>query len=1224
MNAIVPASIDGEVILPGDCITVRAALHPLKTSHVTVEVPVGLTLAEIVERVQAESGEVTCLPHGLVLDLLTELGCERIPPEHWSRVRAKAGVTVVIRAVPGQGGGGLFKTILSVALIAVSLAAPFIAPLIGVSAAAIGGVAAVGMLGLNVLFPARPAQLKSQKTRTSYSISAGNSADLYGPVPSILGRMRVFPKYAAPPYTEFVGADQYLRMLFCWGYGPLDITDIKIGETPITDYEGVEIETFFGYPTDGKPTLYPSTVIQEDLSIDLVHTGGVRSQRTTASDTTEIACDFVWPQGLIEVSNKKGKRSSRSASIQVRYRASGSSDDWTVLANLNVTAKTQDVIRRSVRGVVPKGQYDVDVYKTSGDYTGDDRTVAEQVTWTALKSMRNEAPLAFPYPLAITALRIKATGQLNGVIQNINGICTSRVTAFDEATETWIEDTPSQNPADLYRWVLQNPASPEQKADDEIDLPALERWHAYNTTEGFAFNQVRDFVASPASVLDDVSSAGRGMRIMRDGLFSVVWDEPTSDIVQTFTPRNSWGFQGVNTYKKTMHGLRVPFINEDNGWQDDERTVYDDGFDKSNATRLQQVEFPGVTDPDLIWKHGRFHLAQVKLRPATYKLSVDVENLICTRGDRVRVNHDVPMFGLVSGRVKAVSADGVVTLDERVLMDPDKTYAIRCRSVSMSRYFTVTTVDGYTNEVSIGDVANPPMPDDLFTFGEAGQESVILKVLSISPGDDLTADMTFVDDAPAISQADEGEIPPYDSQISVPVNPATIRPSIVDLDESSTPDGLLPLATLIWRAAPTTSPVRYEIIKRFDDGSAEFGASEFVDAPLDRISWVDLDPGNWTFRVRALFRDGSSSSWAELQTYVLSTEQVPPDVQNLLINILGDQATFTWDAPAEPVAWLELRHASVLVDASWQTATPIVLKATGQSVQVPMNTGTFLAKFVSGSYVYSANAAEVIVSNSGITTMNAVEEVVEESPFMGVHDDTYEAEGAIRLLYLQDFFAYEDFFAIEDIFLGPAGIASEGTYTFANSLDLLQSFTSRVSAEITAYGVALNDNAFAVPDMFAEEDAFGVDPASWTLSLEMRTTEDDPTDPDAVWSSWRELVVGDYTARAFQFRVVLESLVYGVTPAVERVRIKVDMPDRLEVQKDVTVPVEGLPVVFSPAFLRLKGLLVTAQDLNTGDYLEITGKDENGFTLAVKDKDGNPVARTADWQAVGYGRRMAA
>jgi len=71
------------------------------------------------------------------------------------------------------------------------------------------------------------------------------------------------------------------------------------------------------------------------------------------------------------------------------------------------------------------------------------------------------------------------------------------------------------------------------------------------------------------------------------------------------------------------HAFRIKFKNEDNGYDDDERIVYDDGYTSENATLFESIEFPGITDPDLIWKFGRFHIAQARLRPEVYSLYMD-------------------------------------------------------------------------------------------------------------------------------------------------------------------------------------------------------------------------------------------------------------------------------------------------------------------------------------------------------------------------------------------------------------------------------------------------------------------------------------------------------------------------------------------------------------------------------------------------------------------------
>ena len=66
--------------------------------------------------------------------------------------------------------------------------------------------------------------------------------------------------------------------------------------------------------------------------------------------------------------------------------------------------------------------------------------------------------------------------------------------------------------------------------------------------------------------------------------------------------------------------------------------------------------------------------------------------------------------------------------------------------------------------------ASGDAPDEgcLFAFGESEQETAVYRIKNIAPSTDLVAQITLVDDAPAISTADQGTIPPYTPNITIP------------------------------------------------------------------------------------------------------------------------------------------------------------------------------------------------------------------------------------------------------------------------------------------------------------------------------------------------------------------------------------------------------------------------------------------------------------------------
>ncbi|KAB2912779.1 MAG: hypothetical protein F9K29_18055 [Hyphomicrobiaceae bacterium] len=72
----------------------------------------------------------------------------------------------------------------------------------------------------------------------AYSINdLQNIANPGGAVPNVLGFHRFAPPYAALPYTEVAGDDLYVNALLNFGYGPLEIDNIRIGDNLITNYQ---------------------------------------------------------------------------------------------------------------------------------------------------------------------------------------------------------------------------------------------------------------------------------------------------------------------------------------------------------------------------------------------------------------------------------------------------------------------------------------------------------------------------------------------------------------------------------------------------------------------------------------------------------------------------------------------------------------------------------------------------------------------------------------------------------------------------------------------------------------------------------------------------------------------------------------------------------------------------------------------------------------------------
>lgn len=1209
---LITRNVAPQIIAPGEMVDVYLRRSPLREQREHFEVHAGLSIDEII---------AVC---GLdPVRLYITIGGHVIDQRNWARVRVKPGVSVAIVKVPGKGA------LKAIAGLVVALAAAVFAPwlagillpgLAGTTAGAIAtgligaGISIAGSLAINALFPAaKPSSLPN--TTTLYSIGGSqNQAAQYGAIPEIFGTHRISPPYAAGAYTELVGDDQYLRMLFVVGYGPITVSDLKIGETEIYKFEDITYEVIEDH-TVTPVTLYTKPVYQEDVSVELDNPA-VWVQRTTADNIDELSLDVGAPNGVYRLKAKDGRRVNYTVTIDVQYKLS-SSGAWLALGAFDLTANLPQAIRRTLSKSVARGKYDVRMRKTSAIYEGKDN-VSETVYWTAVRGRRNEPVISFTKPLTLIAMRIRATGQLNGTVNTLNCLASPKIKAWNGTS--WLTGQVTRNPADHFRQVLQGNGNARPVDDASIDLESLQEWHDYCAAKGFTFDLVAMDQKSVYERLTEIASAGRGAVSFRDGRWGVVWDVENSPIVQHFSPRNSANFSSTRSYVDMPHGFRVSFVNRDNGYLNDERVVYDDGYTEANATKFEGLDFSGVTDKDLIWKHGRYHLAQLRLQRETYSLDTDFENLVCTRGDRVRVNHDVVLWGAGSARVRSVTAspDGVV-LDDTLSMEAGKTYSLRFRlSDGSTLVRQITGIDGEFNSFVFSDAGDLPDAGDLALFGENGFESVVLRVKSISARQDLSARLELVDDAPAILTADTGTIPTFQTGIA----------PIPDY-RASAPSGFS-YAESIWTTTPATSAIDMSwqapdagaasayIVQYRAVGDEQWITASSVSAPSIRL--IDLATGGYDVRIRAVFANGELSGFLVVSFVCSIFASNPADIEDFRMSVSGDIATLQWSMVADQAtSHCEIRFSPATTGVTWQTASQLRTNVLGSQVQVSAMVGTYLIKAVNYAGLQSLNAALIVSTVNPLTSFNAVEEMQDGPGFLGVKTDVAVTGGQLRLESGGDVFALSDFFEPADYFLSGGGFPSDGLYEFENIIDLGDIYTSRVSAEVLAFGESTSEEVFSRPDWFGSDEFFGTALESlWDVSVEISTTNDDPSG-SPVWSDWTELVTSDISARGYRFRVLLQSLQFDVTPVVSGLAVKVDMPDRVIAENDLVVPTGGLVINFTPPYFVLSGVSISAQGLQTGDYYQITAKDADGFTIIFRNAAGSPVARTFDYVAKGYG-----
>lgn len=227
----------------------------------------------------------------------------------WDQPVERGDIITVVMLPQGGGGGGSnpLKIVLMLAVMWIApYAAGFLNTALGLGLGATGlsvlsGVIAIaGNMLINALIPPpkppSPQQAASLASPSpTYSLQAqGNTARIDSAIPVQYGRMMAYPDFAAMPYVEYAGNEQYLYQLFCLGQGEYEVEAIRVEDTPISSFEEIQYEII---PPGGTVTLFPANVVtspevsgQEAAGIE---TGATYSQSGTTVTVNKTAHGFV-------------------------------------------------------------------------------------------------------------------------------------------------------------------------------------------------------------------------------------------------------------------------------------------------------------------------------------------------------------------------------------------------------------------------------------------------------------------------------------------------------------------------------------------------------------------------------------------------------------------------------------------------------------------------------------------------------------------------------------------------------------------------------------------------------------------------------------------------------------------------------------------------------------------------------------------------------------------
>lgn len=879
--------------------------------------------------------------------------------------------------------------------------------------------------------------------------------------------------------------------------------------------------------------------------------------------------------------------------------------------------------RNTLRAWVTSGQYDVRIRLTSarselGEINDGDNRGGYQYSFSVLRSYQQDS--ANYVGQNRLGLVIKASGQLNGVVQKLSAMATAWCLVWDGSAWRWV---PTSNPA----WWFLDFALGRKNTNgvklygchlgwENIDVASIKLWALFCDAEGLSCNMILDRNQSAWDTLTTIARCGFASVSYASGTLGVIWDKKNASPVAAFGMSNiikgSFSVQYVT--ENLADEIVVSFVDASRDWQQQQVRTTSPGI--TTPTRTSTVELMGCTNAAMAGKFANYLAAQQVYRKRMITWESDFEGFTCQRGDVVILSHDLTQWGY-SGRFVNV-AGATLTLERQVPRSGSPEFLMVAFPDGTLTTYTITADTGdqevitLTAPLVLQDGYGPV--DHRWFFSPLPTPGKKVKIVSVRPVSQSRVAIVATDEAAEFYAAWNGTWtqPAQDTLLTNPV-PIVVGIAVKEILIVANGGGIINRIT-----ASASMLTTYESIfwsYRFSGGSwtneKTLGSN---------LVFETSEVGALEISARAsngLFYGAPFNSVVQ----ILGEAAKPADVQNFQASIAGSNIWLTYK-PTDEIdvmmggGGIIIRHASVLTGANWESSAELFRgPAPASGVSLPAMVGTYLAKFIDATGNESVNAALVVNEVSlSLIGLNVVDTLDDAPGWTGAHSLTIynSVLSAITLSPAGLVGDIPDFGAEPNIGMY-GGLSPVGTYALADVIDLGSVETCRISGAISFSCIDVGLTVGEWPDFGAVANVGGVVLGGASAKIQIALSQDGTS-----YGNWVDLFAGEAQFRKIKARLALESLQANVNVAVTAASVNVDMPDRVEAGNDLPTTAGSYAVTYGREFQVSPALAITAQNMQTGDYYTITSKGTAGFTITFYNAAGTAVARTFDYVAKGY------
>jgi predicted phage tail protein len=746
------------------------------------------------------------------------------------------------------------------------------------------------------------------------------------------------------------------------------------------------------------------------------------------------------------------------------------------------------------------------------------------------------------------------------------------------------------------------------------------------TEPRFTCNLYLQSRADAYKVLSDLVSVFRGMIYWASGSISLSQDSP-QDAFMLFTPANV--VDGLFTYSgasaKTRHTVALVTWNNPNDFYSQAvEYVEDSEMVALNGVIEVEVTATGCTSRGQAHRLGKWILLTERYQSETLAFSTGHDGALLRPGQVIKVADPVRAGTRRGGRLLTGSTRNILLLDQTV----DAAAGGLTMSVVMPdgtvQTSTVATIMG--QQVGLNTpLAADPLPGTIWIATNTAVAPQQFRVLSVGESKPGQYDVSCLAHNPSKFDAvDFGTVLTAPNVSALTLTPAA--PTNLQITETLYAVGsdIRVKVTCSWRQVDGATGYLVSYV-RDSQNAVSLGTVGENDVEV-----LNAEPGVYTFTVAAVNSVGVRGPASTVTQEVKGRGAPPANVTGFSLIPMAGSAYLSWNQATDLDVLIggsvRIRHSPDVVTPVWKNAVDILpaLDGTATRATVPLLSGTYLAKFVDSSDTGSLQEATIVTTVPAPLALNIVQSFTENPTFGGTYTSTqYDSNYSGVVIAAGGF--VDDIVSVDDLKTWDygTGVASYGEYLFKNAVDLGGVYTSTIRAvlQVAAVDVADTiDQRLQSVDDWLDLDGNFIDDVN--AEVQLRTTEGNPSDPAAVWTQWKRFFVGDYKARAMQFKLVLTSQNLDHNVAVTGVGIAIDMPDRTINVSAVVSGAAAYQVTFAEPFNQPPYVGITASAMQPGDTFQVSNKTNSGFTVTFTNSAGTAISRTFDYFARGFGRQV--